>query len=238
MKKLGFTLIEMIVTILVVSIMFLAIAGFLELGTKGYADSAKRQALQNQARFAIEKMSREIRHGVPNSFKNETNQCLVFYPIKYSGFYVERPLSSAIQFVIGNDNAPTTLNGGEYLVVNPSQFSDLDTTSSASINVSPLTSTANVYTVSSSLPSQSVGRRHYIYEPDKLVRYCIDTDGFIQKQIGVSAAVKIAENVVSGAFRYEDASLVRGGLVHIELSFEQNDERSEYKHDVQVLNVP
>jgi len=237
MKRSGFTLIEMIVTILVVSIMFLAVAGFLELGTKGYADSAKRQALQNQARFAIEKMSREIRHAVPNSLKNETNQCLVFYPIKYSGFYVERPLSAAIQFVIGNDNAPTSLNDGEYMVINPSQYSDLDTGASAAIKVAPLTATSAVYTVSASLPSHSIARRHYIYNPTKQIKYCISS-GVITKQTGAEAAVKIAENVVSGAFKYEDASLVRGGLVHLELTFEQSDERSEYKHDVQVLNVP
>lgn len=63
----GFTLIEMIMTIIVGSILVLGIAGFLELGAKGYTDTVARQRIQTQAQFVLEKMSRELRHAVPNS---------------------------------------------------------------------------------------------------------------------------------------------------------------------------
>lgn len=68
MKNRGFTLIEMVITIVVGSFIMLGIAGYLQLGAKGYADTIDRQKLQTQAQFVIEKMSREIRHAVPNSF--------------------------------------------------------------------------------------------------------------------------------------------------------------------------
>ena len=68
MKVRGFTLIEMVVTMVISGIIVLGIAGFVEFGTKGYADSIDRQRLQTQAKFALEKISREIRHAVPNSF--------------------------------------------------------------------------------------------------------------------------------------------------------------------------
>ena len=88
MKKLGFTLMEMVVTILIVSIMFLGIAGFVKIGAQGYADTTRRQALHNQARFVIEKMSREIRHDVPNSLVPSSGGSRVsYYPIRYSGIY-------------------------------------------------------------------------------------------------------------------------------------------------------
>lgn len=54
-RQSGFTLIELVITIVVVAIMVMGIAGFIELGTKGYVDTVDRQQLQNQARFAVEK---------------------------------------------------------------------------------------------------------------------------------------------------------------------------------------
>ena len=45
MKQRGFTLIEMIVTIVIVAIIFLGIAGFVEFGAKGYTQSIDRQRL-------------------------------------------------------------------------------------------------------------------------------------------------------------------------------------------------
>ncbi|MDG2932966.1 MSHA biogenesis protein MshO, partial [Vibrio parahaemolyticus] len=37
---------------------------------------------------------------------------------------------------------------------------------------------------------------------------------------------------------YLEPTLQRGGIVHINLEFTQNGERSVYQQDVQVLNVP
>ena len=68
MKTRGFTLMEMIVTIVIGSFIMLGIAGYVQLGMKGYADTIDRQRMQTQAQFVLEKMSREIRHAVPNSF--------------------------------------------------------------------------------------------------------------------------------------------------------------------------
>ena len=89
MKIRGFTLMEMIITIVIGSVIMLGIASYVRLGFKGYSDTIDRQRLQTQAQFVIEKMSREIRHAVPNSFliKDDEKNCLTFVPIEYSGFY-------------------------------------------------------------------------------------------------------------------------------------------------------
>ncbi|USD65014.1 prepilin-type N-terminal cleavage/methylation domain-containing protein [Vibrio sp. SCSIO 43136] len=256
MKKTGFTLIEMVVTITVVSVMFLAIAGFLELGTKGYADSAKRQALQNQARFAIEKVSREVRHAVPNSFEvTEAGKCLTFHPILYSGFYrVDAAVSGAaeqVRFVLGNSDADlSAVSQAARIVINPSIISDFETSSSASVPTSDATVSGSVYTIVHSFPSYSIGSRHYIYQPAQKVNYCLDTSANVQSlyvcRNGVDGATclasnsktKVSENIASGQFRYDNASLIRGGLIHMQLQFRNGDELSDYQHEVQVLNVP
>ncbi len=90
MNERGFTLIEMILTIIVGGIIVLGIAGFVEIGMKGYSETIERQRLQTQAKFVLEKMSREIRHSVPNIVSNSAvssaDSCVSFYPIDYSAF--------------------------------------------------------------------------------------------------------------------------------------------------------
>ena len=242
MKVRGFTLIEMIVTIVIGSIIMLGIAAYLRLGVQGYSDSIVRQRLQTQAQFVIEKMSREIRHAVPNSFfidENEKN-CLMFMPIEHSGFYAIS--GDDIQFVVGffGNNAPE-LDSGLKMVINPTRLSDLSS-STHSVDVGSLSPDLDkAYKIidgASSVTSRSVSNRHYLYNPSKSVEYC-----FVGTQIQRNSEI-VADNLVyaddqsQSNFKYDDTSLYRGGLVHLRLVFEQSGESSVYQQDVQVLNVP
>ncbi|EGQ7853758.1 PilW family protein [Vibrio vulnificus] len=229
MSSRGFTLVEMVLTLIVGSILVLGIAGFVELGTKGYADSVDRQRIQTQAQFVLEKLSREFRHAVPNSFSDSGN-CLSFYPIVYSGFYAVE--GNDIQFLIGNTNATSPLANGLSLVINPSRQQDLV---SDSFDVSGLTNGAGYFAVlnqAASLESNSINRRHYIFNANGRVEYCF-TAGRISRN-----GVQVADSVSAASFNYLEPTLQRGGLVHIKLTFTQNDESSHYQQDVQVLNVP
>ncbi|EHZ2847735.1 prepilin-type N-terminal cleavage/methylation domain-containing protein [Vibrio vulnificus] len=229
MRSRGFTLVEMVLTLIVGSILVLGIAGFVELGTKGYADSVDRQRIQTQAQFVLEKLSREFRHAVPNSFSDSAN-CLSFYPIVYSGFYAVE--GNDIQFLIGNTNVKPALANGLRLVINPSRQQDLV---SDSFDVSGLTNSAGYFAVpnqAASLESNSINRRHYIFNANGRVEYCF-TAGRISRN-----GVQVADSVYAASFNYLEPTLQRGGLVHIKLTFTQNDESSHYQQDVQVLNVP
>ncbi|ASC58162.1 prepilin-type N-terminal cleavage/methylation domain-containing protein [Vibrio vulnificus] len=229
MRARGFTLVEMVLTLIVGSILVLGIAGFVELGTKGYADSVDRQRIQTQAQFVLEKLSREFRHAVPNSFSDSSN-CLSFYPIVYSGFYAVE--GNDIRFLIGNTNVTPPLANGLSLVINPSRQQDLV---SDSFDVSGLTNGAGYFAVlnqAASLESNSINRRHYIFNANGRVEYCF-TAGRISRN-----GVQVADSVSAASFNYLEPTLQRGGLVHIKLTFTQNDESSHYQQDVQVLNVP
>ncbi|NVC92709.1 prepilin-type N-terminal cleavage/methylation domain-containing protein [Vibrio natriegens] len=242
MKNRGFTLIEMVITIVIGSIIMLGIAAYLRLGAQGYSDSIARQRLQTQAQFVIEKMSREIRHAVPNSFfidENEKN-CLMFMPIEHSGFYAIT--GNDIQFVVGffGKNAPD-LDSSLKMVINPTRLSDLSS-STHSVDVGALSPDLDkaykIINGASSVTSRSVSNRHYLYTPSKLVKYC-----FVGTQIQRNSEI-IADNLVyaddqsQSYFKYDDTSLHRGGLVHLRFVFEQSGESSVYQQDVQVLNVP
>lgn len=240
MKLRGFTLIEMVLTMVVGSIIVLGIAGFVELGTKGYADSIDRQRVQTQAQFVIEKLSREFRHAVPNSFEAPTPtanlKCLSFYPIKYSGFYAKE--SGKIDFLITDDTQQ--LDGPLRLVINPSRQSDLHAQTTSLLIPDGLTvkpAPINAYQIpEGALISSSVSERFYIYDPNDLVNYCVSLTSRSILRNGVQVADNI--NFAESNLQYKEPTLQRGGLIYIDLLFEQDGERSVYKQDVQVLNVP
>ncbi|GEA62338.1 PilW family protein [Vibrio comitans] len=237
MRRNGFTLIEMIVTIVVVAIIFLGIAGFVEFGTKGYTQTVDRQRLQNQARFAIEKLQREISHAVPNSFDLvSNNQCLSFYPIEYAGFYARREDTGRIEFVVGNElEYPHTFPTGTRLVINPSRMADLQN-NGQSVSIAEIKSSESdeFFSVTMNPPSDSAANRHFIYRTNK-VEYCITSDDELRRNdIVVTKGIDSTQS----EFRFQDTSLQRGGLIHLDFLFFSGDERSYYKHDVQVKNVP
>ncbi|WP_194687977.1 PulJ/GspJ family protein [Vibrio sp. S17_S38] len=251
-KQAGFTLIELIITIVVMAIMIMGIAGFVELGTKGYADTVDRQQLQNQARFVVEKLTREIRHAVPNSFE-KTDKCISFYPIDYAGAYAVLPTTdeSTFKFVVvsGGITDPTKLNGKK-LVINPSTQGDFDINSSNSIELKNVSYDKHIFstTVDSVEFNQgtvvnSVGNRLYIYS--NKVKYCIDGSQLTREFNDSGNPIQVGENLTDrSSFASGNTndlssdSLARSGLVHIRLYFKQNDEVTNYDSDIQVLNVP
>ena len=111
----GFTLIELVVVIVLLGVMSVGITSFINLSTQIYVNVADRDEIIASARFAIERLNREIRNAVPNSIRvtNDTsNQCIEFVPIIASTIYTNIPVSpepaidsiTVIKFQDNNDN--------------------------------------------------------------------------------------------------------------------------------------
>ncbi|WP_159656833.1 PulJ/GspJ family protein [Vibrio atypicus] len=240
MKPRGFTLIEMVMTLIVGSILVLGIAGFVDLGARGYSDTIERQRMQTQAKFVLEKMSREIRHAVPNMFSNDlvtgASDCISFYPIVTSGFYA---VSGAdLQFVVGSNGVTTNDIDSFSLVINPTE-------ASPSNNVFPLSSVSsanNVFVLAgqaANLNGNSVSNRHYIYNPDGEVSYCL-VNQQVHRLVNRVNLAPVSDSGVTGSLNYTPATVQNNGVVHINLNFtnDDGDESTNFRQDVQVLNVP
>ncbi|MCJ8319940.1 MAG: type II secretion system GspH family protein [Colwellia sp.] len=92
----GFTLIELVVVIVLLGIMSVGITSFINLSTQIYVNVADRDELIASARFAVERLNRELRNALPNSVrvkKDDYTQCIEFIPIKASTIYTDIPVS-------------------------------------------------------------------------------------------------------------------------------------------------
>jgi MSHA biogenesis protein MshO len=94
----GFTLVELVLVIIILGIMAVGISGFITLSTQTYLNATNRDELIGNARFVIERLSRELRNAVPNSIRIESwagdrIQCIQFIPIVASTIYTDIPVS-------------------------------------------------------------------------------------------------------------------------------------------------
>ncbi|MEZ8744330.1 MULTISPECIES: PilW family protein [Vibrio] len=240
MRRQGFTLIEMIITMIVGSILVVGIAGFVELGARGYADTVDRQRLQTQAKFVLEKITREVRHAVPNMFNQNAvvpgSRCVSFFPIVTSGIYAMS--GDDIQFVTADNALTAAVLVPLSLVINPTEAAPTN-------NIFPLatvTATNNTFLLANesvNLVGNSVSNRHYIYNPNGRVTYCI-VNGRVWRSEGNGALIPISDTGVTGDLDYQPANVQRNGIVHLEFEFRNQvgDELTNFQQDIQVINVP
>ncbi|WP_122046549.1 PilW family protein [Vibrio atlanticus] len=240
MKRQGFTLIEMIITMIVGSILVVGIAGFVELGARGYADTVDRQRLQTQAKFVLEKITREVRHAVPNMFSQNAvvpgSRCVSFFPIVTSGIYAMS--GDDIQFVTADNALTAAVLAPLSLVINPTEA----TPTNNDFPLATVTATNNTFLLANesvNLVGNSVSNRHYIYNPNGRVTYCI-VNGRVWRSEGNGALIPISDTGVTGDLDYQPANVQRNGIVHLEFEFRNQvgDELTNFQQDIQVINVP
>ncbi len=137
LKNSGFTLLELIIVIILLGVMAVGIAGFITLTTQTYLNVTERDKLLSSARFAVERLNREVRDAVPNSvrtFNNNSTQCIEFAPIKASTIYIDIPVvpdakSNEIDVVsfLDSDGNPFSCTGFclDYVAIYPLKSSDI-----------------------------------------------------------------------------------------------------------------
>lgn len=267
----GFTLVEMVTVILILGILVVGVSSFIIFGTRIFVESSTVDQVLSQSRFALERMTRELRSALPNSVRlngdNLTYQCVEFVPIEASTSYLTMPIapSAALSGTVMLDNLSSKLAVNQYAWIYPLTERDVyDAAAQKRAQISAINSLANPVslTFTTNVKFAEASPRQRIYFASAPVSYCVETAsssnqlslkrysgyGWESSQpapkdmgSGVLMAQAIANVLTAAAdlpFILTPSSLVNNAMVQLQPRFNVNGETFQYRHQVQVINVP
>lgn len=201
----GFTLIEMIAVIVLLGVLATGATIFLSDGVRIYQDDARRTELSHQARFVIEKISRELRNALPGSIRVGSSgsvQCLEFMPILAASSYLQSLAAAPNEFVevvTHADLTASSFSGARMAVYALDNTRVYSTTTQSLATVDAISDDSPLYAGDSSgdnlltidlssahsFPLDSPQRRFYIV--NDRISYCA-SDGWITRYQGYGSA--------------------------------------------------
>jgi MSHA biogenesis protein MshO len=268
----GFTLVEMVTVILILGILVVGVSSFIIFGTRIFVESSSVDQVLSQSRFAVERITRELRSALPNSLRVNTDsltyQCIEFVPIETSTTYLTMPIipaAAASTGIVILDNTASAIRVNQFAWVYP--LVDADVYSSARqkrAQVKTIAISGNQVTLTFTAPTRfaEASPRQRIYFGSSPVSYCFEkgasgNDLQIVRYAGynfntvqpnpatMGTGVLMAQSVANRLDNSNDlsliltpSSLVNNAMVHLQPRFNVNGETFQYRHQVQVINVP
>ncbi len=273
----GFTLVESIITIIIVGIVASTVSLIIGNYLENYDATSRRTMMQTSAQLAIERISREVRHALPNSVCVYNGACVssaeskvYFVSIKDAGYYQnttgnypsmpKKPLPvtpiSDNEFDIVSESDKANLNATEgvdwiavYNINNSNIYSGnnarkIDTLT----NIVPAPGEQIVRVqldINFSFPLNSPTRRFHIIKPHSTMFFLQGTDlmwgksanNFTNPETAVESHL-LLQNVSNLSFQFNPGALQRSGLLHIEMTVEDEGEKIQLIHEAHVYNVP
>lgn len=244
----GFTLIELVIVIIILSAIGIATSSYIATGVDIYTDVADRDKSLNSLRFVIERMRREVGNALPNSAVVNGN-CLTFTPIIASSVYGRdfpisplRASSASIAAIEKNSDGSNKVTNGDRAVVYILDRDDLNLVADAGKSkLITINEAQNRITFSNtdSYPLDSPAKRIYFIRDNNDISYCFTTDdvGEIKRTDRNSANVLMADNI-SGRFTVEQATLQRNSLVQVKFLLYFDGQEAAFEETLHINNVP
>ncbi|WP_305837369.1 PilW family protein [Photobacterium leiognathi] len=237
-KPRGFTLFEMVIATVVLSIIMIGIGSYIAIGVKGYTNTVDRERLQSQARFLVARMTKEIRHAAPNSL-SASDSCLSFYPIIAPAVYYSNLLNNSSSIAISPFNYSTSWENKNNLVA--VGFVSFEQYQNNTIKVNGITKPANandpyLLSLSSPIKTASPGKRLYLYK-DR-ISYC-QQGSTIVRRVNDGDGILMADNIDTFTPEVQSAGLNSSAIALFSIKYldQRTQEKSDYTHSVQVMNV-
>lgn len=252
-KSAGFTLIELITVIVILGVLATAISTFIKFGTQIYTETTARDQLVSSARFAIERLNREVRNALPNSLMlTNTNggRCLKFMPIIESTIYTDIPVTpepsrDIINVVPFIENWDENWSAIVYPLTPSDVYPSIPSNSDKVHGVDSIDITGNEWVITLEndvvFAEDSPTQRLYFINENDTVEYCVQGNELLRTD-SLNSNILMAQDIhntnAKPPFEVQDATLLRNAMVQIHFSFEKNFEVVTFTNEIQVLNVP
>lgn len=251
----GFTLIELITVVVILSIVAVIGSQFVVSSTQNYESTRTRALLVNTSRQAMEQMTRQLRIALPYSVvPSAGGQCIKFMPIAAGGNYVE-PVPDAANGAAARATisvSPFSIEYGSARFVSIGALASTELYAATAGSLATLSATG-AGTITLASPKRwlrnSINRRFYLL--DNPGAFCVVGTQlrFYPNQSATTATVNtaapfelMAENVrplVSlSPFELSAGSENRNALVMINLAFFHGAEQVDFRQEVMIRNVP
>lgn len=219
----GFTLMELILVIIILGIMAVGISGFITLSTQTYLNATNRDELIGNARFVIERLSRELRNAMPNSIRidsfgtgSNTRHCIQFVPIVASTVYTDipvapEPASKILEVIPFNNDSGTPYqcdDCGDLVTVYPLKSEDIYADSAGSLGkIFPIDNVDTSVTpwnmnVTNDINFDEDSPTQRLYVANQQVSYC---NAYISAE-NIWTLVRFSDVITSGDQTYPDST--------------------------------
>lgn len=253
----GFTLVELVTVIVILSIIALIGGGFIVKSAESYRASMVHAQLTQQARQALERASRELRHALPNSIRI-AGDCIEWLPVVGVGHYEGQVAGKTIT-ELSTAAMTVRLAEADYLSIGGLTAAELYGPSAPAMKHLhtrlPIGSVSNPLHIAGagvSFPRDSVGRRVFLLSRPK--QLCVASGGFTLHEdytTGTSTEAvlsgtppangvlltRISDSGQAG-FQLDNSSEARNSIVTLTLPIEVGSQQIVLQHKVMVRNVP
>lgn len=234
----GFTLIELVMVIIILSALGIMTSSYIGTGVDIYTGISDRDKSLNSVRFVMERLRREASNALPNSaFATPDGQCLTFTPIIASAIYSDFPIfpisriSGAIATIPAGDYS---FESGDKAVVYLLSADELTDTGKVKTLVAGTTNSSLMFADADGFALASPAKRVYIIRNN--ISYCF-TGSELKRYVNGAAPVLMAENI-TGSFAVDDASLQRNSLVKATFNLDFDGQKVPVEQTLHINNVP
>ena len=248
----GFTLVELIAVMVILSIIATIGVGFVVRATESYQSTQTRALLVNTARQSIERMTRQLRGALPYSVRlTNADQCLQFMPIAAGGNYFnavpDQQNGAAPSATIPASPVTVDFGTANHVAIGAMSAAEIYGSSPTSlVGYSGYTSSALQLSAAKQWLRNSINKRFYLL--DDAQAFCLVGNELrfysgINPQasnVTLTDSSDILARGIAGAepFTLANGSENRNTRVTIALDFTSGGETINYTQRVLIRNVP